>query len=386
MEEVSVTKINSSWHPTMVWNGSIATIWDMKAEISWILIPKLALVFLMVAEIVLGWKLTTIIIKYLKNKPPGEQQAMDIFHQITFESLRHAGVILSIHVTLEYLFLDTGDIIAMIWMWPTYTSAAMVFNTLGFNPMLQMVLSRQTAGDFCISNKWIYWLVVSTLWTSLLVLSIVCSASGCYPPDYFTMRGLDVQHPAFYALQIVPALVLLVTFLIQCLKKDENLSRVHQIKMKAIFAMLVGSSVAVIFNFHTTVAIIIFFVFLICLPSLVISTNEHILEIVKNKHHQTERLVIRIRNFILRDSSSVEPKINSANSSARALHMNQNCVGSKGDDSGIVQLPMISIERNDRVSFPDCPPPPSSPASSHSSLDSERPVVLEPVVIIVNPK
>lgn len=277
---------------------------DIKADMSWRLVPKLAMAGTFLMEVCLGWKFLGIIIRYLKNKPTGEQQLIDIYHRITFESLRIQGPIVFVYMLLEYAFMDTGDIMAKIWMWPTYSISSVAALTFGSNPLMQLILADVSNEQISISDRWIYWLANLSLWVPMIIAISVCTPLEIYPPGYYLMRGQAVKYPAFQITFLISVVIIVLTLVTrQCFKKQNSHSFFdrHPIKLKAIALSSILYPIYIIFNMQEYLSVLLGLIFFVIFPLIIISANEKLFESTNIKHPRLGEMIKKFKQNVFKD-------------------------------------------------------------------------------------
>lgn len=184
---------------------------DIKIDTSMRLVPKLLASGVLLTLVVMAWKLYGLILDYFDGKPLGEQSQMDTFHRIMFNHIRGMGVTGFINITMRRIFLDTGNVIAKIWMWPLFNVTTVTALTIGFNPLIQLVLALNL--QIPLSDKCIYRGSILLLWLPFGIMNIICSAAGFDPPSYNRLRGQEIQHPSLNIFRLTVFTLCLALFL-----------------------------------------------------------------------------------------------------------------------------------------------------------------------------
>lgn len=297
---------------SVAWNGTVLMISDIKINMSWWLILELIKSTIYLAEVIVGWQLVGIINKFLTNKPPGEQRLIDIFHRITFQWIRISSTFIFIHQLLIGLFIDTGYVIAVILMWPVYNTAAICTIAIGLNPLAQLILFMSGTGAFWISYKWVYRLINMMLVLTFATISTVCSPLGYYPPAYYLMRGQEVKYNGFKVAFVIGFVVYVVTALINHFQSriviaENAIQKSQSLRLKTIAGSLLIIILAVIFDKHVSVMVIVSFFLLVLLPTLVIATNENLLKTTETKHPNFASFAVKMRQVFYKNSQ-VDPE------------------------------------------------------------------------------
>lgn len=190
--------ISSSFHNESDWTrASSFTIGQLVLDTSWMLIPKLAVISMILVEAILGWKFFSLIIYYLDQKPYGEQTLMDIAHRTMINTIRIMYLIAIIFITVDGICLDTGDVVAKLLMWPPYDYNTMATLYIGMDPLVQLILANNPQLQVPFSDETAKWILNLILWTPMIIMNIVCTEMGFYPPSYYTLRGQKAKYPMF---------------------------------------------------------------------------------------------------------------------------------------------------------------------------------------------
>lgn len=278
------------------------TVGDIKADISLSLVHPLIMTSIYVAEIVMGWKLLGSTVQFLRSKPPGEQQPVDIIHCIAFHSFRNGGVISAIFIGALYLFIDTGDKIAKILMWPVYDFCVVAVCAMALDPFIQCLLPILPNMSCNISDHWLYWLGTSIIWAPLFIVTATCAPLGIYPPGYDMMRGQKVQHVGFRIGYYIGAALIVISFILDLFRGERNqFFSVTKSKAFKMTLMMLASIISIIYitlDLQGLLSIVLGFMLHNILPLMIVASNEKLLEVVKKKHPIMGMISSKIRPIL----------------------------------------------------------------------------------------
>lgn len=297
-------------------NGTILKIDDMQIDCSIWLLAKLMASAVLLVEIITGWKLIGAILGYLERKPPGEQSLMDIFHRIMFTSIQWQCLAVFIQILIRRIFLDTGHILASLYMWVMYDCSSVTVMAIGLNPLVQLILARNPGIQLPLSDATVYWLSKITLWLPLLIMNVICSALGCNPPSYNYMRDQELEHPAFvYVRSIILGLFLIAfiaaNLIIRCGQKSSTEPAKHLMNNKVMLAFCTILILILIFvacNIMIYLVELIMILLVILLPMIMIATNENLHQGIKLHHPLIAKVIDSATKCMRKRSSRVDPK------------------------------------------------------------------------------
>lgn len=270
------------------------TIDDIKADISWSLIGPLTLTGIYLIDTIIGWKLYGSIIHYLNNKPPGEQQPMDIIHNISYQSARFCILISLPFIFFNFAFVDSGDIIAKILMWPTYLTSATATLIMALNPLLQYILPRIMTDGCSISDNALYFLTNFVLWTPYLIVTAICTPLGIYPPCYFMMRGQEIQNPEFQIAYFLSSSIFFLTAILSLFLGKFSWPK-DALKLGCFGCVVVIYIIYIALNLQGFMTIMITSFVCIVFPLLIISSNEKLLNCVKSRQPKFGKLASKLQ-------------------------------------------------------------------------------------------
>lgn len=178
-------------------NVTVPCIMDMQLDTFLWLVPKMIPSTILLLEAVVGCQLMQLIINYLKDKPLGSQSLMDAYDRITFQTWHVTALAGFMQVSLQRIFVDAGKIIATVWMWPMYDLASVSTLVAGMSPLVQLGLVKVPWIPQQVKDKDMKRMIISFLWIPTIVMNVVCTVKGYYPPSYYDLRGQEVQYPMF---------------------------------------------------------------------------------------------------------------------------------------------------------------------------------------------
>lgn len=280
---------------------------DIKIDASLQLVPKLLASSVLLILVLMAWKLYGLILDYLDRKPLGEQSQMDTFHRLMFNHIRLMGVAGFINITVRRIFVDTGNIIAKIWMWPLFDITTVTALTIGLNPLIQLVLAQNL--QIPLSDKWIYRGTILLFWLPFGIMNIICSSAGLDPPSYNRLRGQEIQHPSFNIFRLTIfslclALFLLSKLIIYCKSRSSRASSRHLLNVKVVttaFFAFMFTLVSIQLGIAPYMAEINVMVGNL-VPLAIIATNEKLLDSIEQRQPFLHRTLARMKKISCRRS------------------------------------------------------------------------------------
>lgn len=392
--EMVVIKVEKPW---LQWNGTTMMVEDIQVDFSWSLLMGSLMWMIILLEAIIGWKLSGIIVSYLKNKPPGEHQITDHFHRIAFQSVKNHSWVATIYFFFLYTFADTGDTIAKIWMWPIYMTTAIAIITFNLNPLAQLVLAGIPSDRFSLGDKWIYMIINSIFWIPMMIVMIVCSCLGYYPPGYFLMRHQTVKYTAFQFPTVTSNIIFLLSLLFGLFFKGKGKNAImmpkkHPLKLTSFVIGCVIIIVYTIFDLKKYLSVIVCLIVYVIVPSVVLLINDKLTEYTERKHPKVWKNLAKFKKLMFKDL-----KVHPTNQvpGSEAIEMQPNPRLPSKTEQTTTNPPKQRAMKQDQTSIvndchPRAPPPlspevpPPSPVSLSSVSSSPTRVVhnLEPFVIV----
>lgn len=283
-------------------NNTILEFGDASVDISPKIFFKMAASAVFLAEMVACWKLHSLIIRYLKNKPLGNQSLLDAFHKIMFRSSQGFILTGSIQIIMERIFIDTGDVVAKIWMWAIYDCTTALGIVTGLNPIVQLLLVKNPSHELPLSDKWMERLTLGFVWLPILIMNAVCTVLGFYPPSYDMLRGQEVHHPGFGIIRLIIFALSALAFgsirLIIHLTKGSNREQSRHLLSEKVTWMaailFIFITLAVVFGLQNYLVEILGF-FYVLLNFTIIATNARLLENFKSDFPWIYQTIFKIR-------------------------------------------------------------------------------------------
>lgn len=282
----------------IVANGSTVKVGDVMVDcqsITSVLTNLSAAVLISLA--IIGCRLHGLIYNYLSTKPLGQESLMDIPNKLLFRLLQANAIMWAFLVISRRYIVDTGDVLAKIWMWPAYDLATLEILSLGLNPIIQIILVKNPSMVLPISDKTVYRLLVGISFMAFGAMNLICHLCRCWPPSYYSVRGMSPQFPLFQQIRDgFFVLEAVVCFAIRIFLKTKNSGPTSQrstqilsnrVILFILVAMVIGLSLFHIFGLSQVMTLhfgsIMFF---IVLPALLILDNPALNRHFCNRHNR----------------------------------------------------------------------------------------------------
>lgn len=181
----------------------------------------------------LGLSLNSAITKYLNNKPLGQQSILDVPYTFLFNTVKINILIwLPFVITINHSDV-VGHVIATLLMWPSYDAGTIFIILIGVCPTIQAILVYNDSIELPFSDKAFKLSLWIGIWLPFLLMNLICSLCGVYPPVYDSLRKLPPKNIGFDLFRAIVSSISISVFilirLVLCCKHREEKSKSNQL-------------------------------------------------------------------------------------------------------------------------------------------------------------